>query len=40
MLGRLPPRERSTLSRLVSALVVAQASGRGIDLFADLQTHD
>jgi DNA-binding MarR family transcriptional regulator len=34
LLSRLPPRERETLSRIVSRLLVAHASDRGIDLFA------
>ncbi len=34
MLGRLPPRDRETLSRLVSRLLIAHAAGQGIDLFA------
>jgi MarR family transcriptional regulator, lower aerobic nicotinate degradation pathway regulator len=34
MLNRLPPRDRATLSRLVSRLLVAHAAGQGIDLFA------
>ena len=37
MLARLPARERDELSRLASSFVVAQASERGIDLFADVQ---
>jgi len=34
LLSRLPPRERETLSRIVSRLLVAHASDQGIDLFA------
>jgi DNA-binding MarR family transcriptional regulator len=34
LLSRLPPRERETLSRIVSRLLVTYASDRGIDLFA------
>ena len=34
LLSRLPPRERETLSRIVSRLLVTHASDRGIDLFA------
>jgi MarR family transcriptional regulator, lower aerobic nicotinate degradation pathway regulator len=34
MLDRLPPRDRATLSRLVSRLLVAHAADQGIDLFA------
>ena len=34
LLSRLTPRERETLSRIVSRLLVAHASDRGIDLFA------
>ena len=34
MLDRLPPRDRATLSRLVSRLLVAYAADQGIDLFA------
>ena len=34
MLGRLAPRDRAALSRLVSRLLVAHAAGHGIDLFA------
>jgi MarR family transcriptional regulator, lower aerobic nicotinate degradation pathway regulator len=33
LLDRLPPRDRATLSRLISRLLVAQAAGQGIDLF-------
>jgi MarR family transcriptional regulator, lower aerobic nicotinate degradation pathway regulator len=33
LLARLPPRDRSTLSRLVSRLLVAAAADQGIDLF-------
>jgi DNA-binding MarR family transcriptional regulator len=34
MLGRLPPRDREALSRLVSRLLVTHAADQGIDLFA------
>ena len=34
LLSRLPPRERETLFRIVSRLLVAHASDQGIDLFA------
>jgi hypothetical protein len=34
MLGRLPPRDRAALARIVSRLLVAHAADRGIDLFA------
>jgi DNA-binding MarR family transcriptional regulator len=34
MLGHLSGRDRATLSRLVSRLLVAHAAGRGIDLFS------
>jgi MarR family transcriptional regulator, lower aerobic nicotinate degradation pathway regulator len=34
MLGHLPPRERDTLSRIISRLLVAHAADHGIDLFA------
>src|ERR1700758_4726661 len=34
LLSRLPLRERETLSRIVSRLLVAHASDQGIDLFA------
>ena len=34
LLSHLPPRERDTLSRIVSRLLVAHAADRGIDLFA------
>jgi DNA-binding MarR family transcriptional regulator len=34
MLDLLPPRDRATLARLVSRLLVAHAAGHGIDLFA------
>jgi DNA-binding MarR family transcriptional regulator len=34
MLGLLAPRDRDTLARLISRLLVAQAADRGIDLFA------
>ena len=34
LLSRLPPRERETLSRIVSRLLVTYASDQGIDLFA------
>jgi DNA-binding MarR family transcriptional regulator len=33
-LARLPPRERETLARIVSRLLVTHASDQGIDLFA------
>ena len=36
MLGRLPPRDRAALARLVSRLLVARAADHGIDLFANL----
>jgi MarR family transcriptional regulator, lower aerobic nicotinate degradation pathway regulator len=34
LLARLPPRERETLSRIVSRLLVTHAADHGIDLFA------
>ena len=34
LLSRLPPRERETLSRIISRLLVAHAADHGIDLFA------
>lgn len=34
LLGHLPPRDRDTLARLVSRLLVAHAAEHGIDLFA------
>jgi hypothetical protein len=34
MLGQLPARDRATLSRLVSKLLVTHAAAHGIDLFA------
>jgi DNA-binding MarR family transcriptional regulator len=34
MLGRLAPKDRAALSRLVSRLLVAHAAEHGIDLFA------
>ena len=34
LLGRLTPRDRAALSRLVSRLLVAHAAEQGIDLFA------
>jgi len=34
LLSRLPPRDRETLSRLVSRLLTAHAADQGIDLFA------
>ena len=34
LLSRLPPRDRETLSRIVSRLLVAHAADQGIDLFA------
>lgn len=34
LLSRLPPRERETLSRIVSRLLVTHAADHGIDLFA------
>jgi MarR family transcriptional regulator, lower aerobic nicotinate degradation pathway regulator len=39
MLNRLPLRERATLSRLVSRLLVAHAAGQGIDLFATVDAE-
>jgi len=33
LLGRLPPRDQATLSRLISRLLVALAADQGIDLF-------
>jgi MarR family transcriptional regulator, lower aerobic nicotinate degradation pathway regulator len=33
LLGRLPPRDQATLSRLISRLLVAAAADQGIDLF-------
>jgi len=34
LLSRLPPRDRETLGRIVSRLLVAHAADQGIDLFA------
>jgi hypothetical protein len=34
LLSRLPPRERETLARIVSRLLVTYAADHGIDLFA------
>jgi len=34
LLSRLPPRERETLARIVSRLLVTHAADHGIDLFA------
>jgi len=34
LLSHLPPRERETLSRIISRLLVAHAADHGIDLFA------
>ena len=34
VLGHLPPRDRDTLARMVSRLLVAHAAGHGVDLFA------
>ena len=34
LLSRLPPRERETLSRIISRLLVTHAADQGIDLFA------
>jgi DNA-binding MarR family transcriptional regulator len=34
LLGQLPARDRAALSRLVSRLLVAHATGQGVDLFA------
>jgi DNA-binding MarR family transcriptional regulator len=34
LLSRLPPRERETLARIVSRLLVAHTADQGIDLFA------
>ena len=39
MLDRLPPRDRATLSRLVSRLLVAHAADQGIDLFATAESR-
>jgi hypothetical protein len=39
MLDRLPPRDRATLSRLVSRLLVAHATDQGIDLFATAESR-
>jgi DNA-binding MarR family transcriptional regulator len=36
LLSRLPPRERETLSRIISRLLVAHAADQGIDLFATI----
>jgi len=36
MLQALPARDRETLSRLVSRMLVAHAAARGVDLFANL----
>jgi len=36
LLSRLPPRERGTLSRIISRLLVAHAADQGIDLFATI----
>jgi MarR family transcriptional regulator, lower aerobic nicotinate degradation pathway regulator len=40
LLEHLPPSDRDALSQLVSRLLVAHATDRGIDLFATLQTED
>jgi hypothetical protein len=34
LLSRLPPRDRHTLTRLVTRLLTAHAADQGIDLFA------
>jgi hypothetical protein len=34
MLELLPPRDRATLARIVTRLLVVHAAGHGIDLFA------
>src|SRR5689334_20005449 len=34
LLSRLPPRDRETLSRIISRLLIAHAADQGIDLFA------
>ena len=39
MLGRLTPRDRETLSRLISRLLVAHAVDQGIDMFATTGTE-
>ena len=39
ILDCLKPRDRDTLSRLVSRLLVAHASDHGIDLFAGIDVH-
>jgi MarR family transcriptional regulator, lower aerobic nicotinate degradation pathway regulator len=39
MLGRLTPRDRDTLSGLISRLLVAHAADQGIDLFATTGTE-
>jgi MarR family transcriptional regulator, lower aerobic nicotinate degradation pathway regulator len=40
LLSRLPPRDRETLSRIVSRLLVAHAADHGIDLFATETAED
>jgi DNA-binding MarR family transcriptional regulator len=39
LLERLPPSDRDALSRLISRLLVAHATGQGIDLFATIKTE-
>jgi len=39
MLNGLPPRQRATLSRLVSQLLAAHAAGQGVDLFATVDAE-
>jgi DNA-binding MarR family transcriptional regulator len=39
LLSHLPPRERETLSRIISRLLVARAAGQGIDLFPTATVH-
>src|SRR5690349_307834 len=39
LLSRLPPRDRETLSRIISRLLVAHAADQGIDLFGGRVTH-
>jgi DNA-binding MarR family transcriptional regulator len=37
LLEHLPPSDRDALSRLISRLLVAHATGQGIDLFATIK---
>jgi hypothetical protein len=39
MLDLLPPSDRDALSAIVSRLLVAHATRRGVDLFAGLETQ-